>query len=165
MKKLLLLFLAFTLSLGLFACGGDDDGGLELIDDGEANFRFVLGEKIPTDVRIAIDMEILPALAAQGITVECAQQGTSTDKIQDVEVLIGNVTNRGEEYIFDRYDLGEAGYMFKIVGSKVVIQAGSDEVLCDAVMKFARTILKINSDSKNINMYPEIDEVYESYNG
>ena len=168
MTKLLMLLLALVLSFSLFACGGgnDDDGDeggepgdetvtandLELITDGVANFRFVLGDKIPADIRTAIDFEILPALEDQGIEVESAQQGTSGDKVQDVEVLIGNVTNRGEDYIFDPYDLGKEGYMIKIVGTKVVIQAGSDTVLRDALMEFAEDILKIDGDSNNITM-------------
>ena len=165
-KKLLLLLLALALSLAMFACGDGEDGGdggdenppavannVELITDGIANFRIVLGKKIPTTVRKAVDFEILPALEEQDITVISAQQGTANDKVEEIEVLIGDVTNRGEEYIFDRYDFGKKGYMIKIVGTKIVIQAGSDEALYDAVMEFAEDVLGINSESMdNVTM-------------
>ncbi len=159
--KLLMLLLALVLSFSLFACGGggDDDGeddtppdatpasDVELITDGVANFRIVLGDKIPTDVRMAIDRDIVQVLKKKHqIEVVSAQQGSSTDKIEDVEVLIGDVTNRGDEYIFDRYQFGKEGYMIKIIGTKIVIQAGSDEMLLEAVMEFAEDVLEIESD-------------------
>ena len=56
-KKALLLLLAETISAN----------GIELITNGLANFRIVLGEKISDDVRKAIDLEILPALKKKNI--------------------------------------------------------------------------------------------------
>ena len=130
-SKLLLLLLALTLSLSLFACGGgddgDDDGGdnppatsvaedLELITDGVANFRVVLGEKIPTDVRKAVDLELIQVMKREhNIEVVSAQMGSSNDVPQEIEVLIGDVTNRGDKYIYDRYQFGNEGYMIKII--------------------------------------------------
>ncbi len=156
--KILLLLLCVAFSFSLFACGGDedsDDGGnppatevvndVELITDGVAKFRIVLGSKIPTDVRRTVELQILPALKAKGIEVIAAQEGNSNDAIEDVEVLVGDVTSRGDEYVFDRYMFGNEGYMIKIVGTKIVIQAGSDEKLLDAVLEFAEDILRTNS--------------------
>ena len=149
-KKALLLLLAETISAN----------DIELITDGLANFRIVLGEKISDDVRKAIDLEILPALEKKNINVISAQQGTEKDKVQELEVLIGDVTNRGEEYIFDRYDFGKDGYVIKIVGTKVVIQAGSDEKLLIAVREFAENILKINSNDISTVAITKDDEAY-----
>ena len=72
-KTFLLLLFVLLLSLSLFACGGGGDGeeeggnppedtpasDLELITDEVANFRIVLGEKIPTEVRKAVDLSII----------------------------------------------------------------------------------------------------------
>ncbi len=167
MRRNIFILMLLVLSLTFFACGGgsEGDGGdetpggevasdLELITDGIANFRIVLGEKIPTDVRKNVDQQIVKRLQNKHqIDVVAAQQGTENDKIEDVEVLIGDVTNRGEKYIFDRYEFGKEGYMIKIVGTKIVIQAGSDEMLLEAVMEFAEDVLEIESDYiENITM-------------
>ena len=164
-KKLLLLLLTLALSVALFACGGsndEDDGGgdnppetsvaedLELITDGIANFRIVLGDKIHTDVRKAVDLDIVHALEKDHqIEVISAQQGSSKDVPQEIEVLIGDVTNRGDKYIYDRYEFGNEGYMIKIIDKKVVIQAGSDKQLVSAVEEFAEDILKIDGEMIN----------------
>lgn len=159
--KLLLLLLALTLSLTLFACGGgggdngEDDGGDEeeevindviLIEDGTPKFNIVFGKTTDSDTRNAIRQQIVSKLEKVDIVVNAVPDGGENDVPQDVEVLVGDVTSRGDKYVFDGHQFGKEGYMIKIVGTKVVIQAGSDEQLLKAVEEFAEDILKIGTD-------------------
>ena len=105
--------------------GDEENGGEEpvadiaLIEDGVPNFRIVLGSGISTDVRKYVDQNIVGKLKSRyDIELTSAQEGSSSDTPQETEVLIGDVTTRGEKYIFDRYELGKEGYMIKIVGKK-----------------------------------------------
>ena len=118
-----------------------------LFEDGVSNFRIVLGTGIATDVRKFVDQNIVGKLRNKyNIELVSAQEGSTNDEPQEVEVLIGNVTTRGAKYMVNRYELGKKGYMIKIIGSKILIQAGSDEQLLDAVTEFAEDILKIGTD-------------------
>ena len=118
-----------------------------LFDDGVPNFRIVLGSGIATDVRKYVDQNIVGKLRNKyDIELVSAQEGGSNDVPQEIEVLIGDVTTRGAKYTVDRYQFGKEGYMIKIIGSKIVINAGSDEQLLEAVAEFAEDILKIGTD-------------------
>ena len=172
---MLLLALTLSLSLFACGGGGSDDGDkcdkcvdndnsgtcdvcgeampeepvadISLIEDGIANFRIVLGTGISTDVRKYVDQNIVGKLRNRyDIELPSAQEGGTNDVPQEIEVLIGDVTSRGAKYVFDRYELGKEGYMIKIIGTKIVIQAGSDEKLVEAVTEFAEDILKIGTD-------------------
>ncbi len=170
--KLFMLLLALVLSFSLFACGGGSDkcdecvdegrdgicdvcgndmpvapvNDVVLIDDGVPKFNIVYGKTTDVDTRNAIRQHIVSKLKSNDIEINAVAEAGENDVPQDVEVLIGDVTTRGDEYIFDRYQFGKKGYMIKIVGTKVVIQAGSDEQLLEAVMEFAEDILKIGTD-------------------
>jgi len=165
LQKILLLMLALTLAFSLFACGGgdvctkhvdeDEDGicdvceseikgpqskeSLTLVDNGEGKFAIVLGSDIPVSVRLAADM-LRRDLAKLDITVEVLDD-EPTDETFDVEVLVGTVESRGEDYKFNKYSLGYEGYMIKIVGSKILISGGSDSMLEDAFDEFVEDIL------------------------
>ncbi|MBQ2423078.1 MAG: hypothetical protein II286_03915, partial [Clostridia bacterium] len=173
---MLLLALVLSLSLFACGGGGSDDGDDEgcvecidvnfdgkcdvcgeavteevadiaLVEDGVPNFRIVLGSGISTDVRKYVDQNIVGKLRNRyDIELPSAQEGGTNDVEQEIEVLIGDVTSRGAKYVFDRYELGKEGYMIKIIGTKIVIQAGSDEKLVEAVTEFAEDILKIGTD-------------------
>ena len=187
--KLFMLLLALIISLTLFACGGSGDGDkcdecidddnsgtcdvcgeemleeqindISLIDDGFANFKIVFASDLSSDVRKVVNQKIVAKLRKDcDIEVIALAEGSDNDAPQDVEVLIGEVTSRGEKYSFDRYSLGEEGYMIKIVGTKVLISAGSDEALEEAVLEFAENILKIDTDDVYYATMTKDDVVY-----
>ena len=135
---------------------------INLIDDGVASFKIVLGSGIATDVRKYVDQSIVGKLRNKyDIELVSVQEGGSNDTQQEIEVLIGDVTSRGEQYIFDKYTLGKEGYMIRIVGSKVIINAGSDKQLLIAVTEFAEDILKIGSDDVFYATMTPSDMVYK----
>ena len=187
MKKFFFYLLLIILAVFLFSCGGakceecvdtDGDGicdacgddigsessveNVALIEDGIPGFKIVLGSDISTDVQEYVDEQIVEELKkTYGIELIAAKEGDSSDEIQDVEVLIGDVTTRGDKYVSDRYELGKEGYFIKIIGKKIVINAGSDETLVDTVEKFAEDILKIGSDGIYNAAMTSADAVYK----
>lgn len=135
-------------------CGGAvtpivSGGEIALISGGNANFQIVVAKGTATSVRSKINSEIIGKLKTKsGIDVTSVNEGSTADKKQEtVEVLIGGVSNRGSEYEYDQYKLGLKGYVIKTVGTKVIIDAVSDEALIEAVEIFAEDILKTDTAS------------------
>ena len=166
-KKILLLILSFTLIFTLFSCFScehadeDEDGicdkceevlfekpkGVSLIEGGEAKFHFVVEKNSPNTVTSTLN-RITKDLKKLGVEVSVVQD--TADTIQDVEVLIGSVETRGEQFIFDKHSLGQNGYFIKIIDSKVVIGAGSNEKLVAAIEEFAEDILDIKTEEETL---------------
>ncbi len=170
-KRLLFVLLVLTLTLALFACGGgdkckkhvdeDNDGKCDkcgesieaeaarvlLFDDGLPTFQFVLGDGIPKNVRDAVN-DYTNGMDDIGLDIEIVND--TADNIQDCEILIGDVVNRGEKYKYDKYTLGNDGYVFKIVDKKIVITAGSDEMLLSAVEEFIEDVLMYDEDTEDM---------------
>ena len=135
---------------------------IALIEDGIANFSIVYSENANSDVRKAITQNIVSKLKnSHKIEVSAVMEGSQNDVPQDIEILIGDVTSRGAKYTIDRYALGKEGYTFKIVGSKILINAGSDEQLVEAIGEFAEDILKIGSDDVYYATMLTTDVVYK----
>ena len=124
-----------------------------LIELGYVNFQFVLADGIDADVKKLVEYDIIKEMYKKSKTeVTSVVEGSEEDNVQDIEVLIGGVQNRGEQYTMDRYELGEKGYVIRIIGTKIVINAGSDKALADAVEEFAEDIL----DYDNKNLYDAV---------
>jgi len=146
--------------------GDEDDeepaSDIALIEDGVPNFQVIFGDDISADVRKAVNQNIVAKLrVSHDIEVDAVSQGGDNDVPQDVEILIGNVDSRGAKYVFDRYALGKEGYMIKIIGSKIVIHAGSDEQLVEVISEFADEIMKIGTDDVDNATMKVSDVVYK----
>ncbi len=112
-----------------------------LVDE-TVQFQFVLGTGLNATVRKVVEQNIIKGIERKsGLIVTAVSEGSSADKEMEYEVLVGDVTNRGEEYLYDRYTLGKKGYVIKVIGTKIIINAGSDATLEDALMEFAEDIL------------------------
>ncbi|MBO7304998.1 MAG: hypothetical protein J6V09_07240 [Clostridia bacterium] len=165
MKKIFMLLLALSLTLCLFACGGstpcthaDGDGDgvcdkcdepfgekpplddLLLVEDGEGTFNIVLTSgTVPSKVYDALN-KLKNELHKIDIKTSIVRENDEK-KMQEIEVLVGNVTTRGEEYDFDAYELGNKGYVVKRVKNKVIIDAVTEKSLLTAIEKFRTEIL------------------------
>ena len=87
----------------------NEDGELILYKDGKPTFRFVVGSGVGS-VGVEIGNIISDLNALSGATVK---QVTTAEGPVPVEILIGTVNNRGEEYKINKYDLGREGYIVK----------------------------------------------------
>ncbi|MBE6550288.1 MAG: hypothetical protein E7670_07670 [Ruminococcaceae bacterium] len=197
LKKFLFIFLALTMAFCLFACGGggDDDkpctthvdentdgkcdecgetmkeeGGkpsasdLVLIENGEAKFSIAYAQA-PSTVLNAIN-GIKLSLSKLGIEITAAAE--KADNVKECEVLIGNITTRADKYKTDGHDYGMEGYVIKIVDSKVIINAGSDEALIDAINEFAEDILGLDDDTEELTDVvmksdQQVEEIQDDY--
>jgi len=188
-KKFLIVLLLLTFAAVLFACGksctacvdenadarcdvckknmpnGSD--GLLLINGGYADFQFVTPRSLSASVREALKNDVVNVLNEKlQAEVDVIIEDSEYDEEMEMEVLIGDVISRGDDYKFDRYSLGKDGYVIRIVGKKVIINAGSDESLIVAIEEFADKILGIDDDEiSNVTMTSEdnILEVQDDY--
>ena len=192
LKKFLFVFLVLTLAFCLFACGGgndpckthvdkDNDGKCDkcsetiegqpaakdvvLVEDGEANFQIVYANGLSTMVNGKVG-KMKTTFAGLGIDVDRVLD--KADNAQDCEILIGNVTTRGDKYFVDGHDYGMEGYVIKIIDSKIIINAGSDEMLIEAIDKFLEDIIEIDNDEKdfeNLVMLAtqQVEEIQDGY--
>jgi len=175
-KKFLLILLSLSLVLLIASCGGsgkcdvcvdeDSDGVCDvcetkiegeevkdvvLIEDGETTFQIILPKNASVAVKQAVNTSIKSELGDCDIDVDVITEGSEDDVTIDCEILIGNIKSRGDKFFYDGHNLGKEGYAFQIVGKKVLISAGSDEQLVDAIGKFAKDIL-IPDDPTNVTM-------------
>ena len=111
---------------------------IPLIEGGAANFTFVFGQGTAYEIRMAVN-ELKTTLATIGITVNSVED--RADTLTDCEVLIGNVTSRGDKYIYDNYSLGKDGYAIMGIDGKVLLAGGSTNSLLFAIELFATDIL------------------------
>ena len=179
LRKLLLCFTALFLIFAFISCGavvcnecvdGDGDGlcdncqksiekdpeapekELVLIKDGVAKFNIVLANDIPESVKQAISTNIKAVLKnSHNIDINVNTDGSSTDEISEVEILVGKIESRGEKYIFDGRTLGAEGYAIKLIDSKIVIGAGSEDAFIDVIYELEEIITAAN-DPKNVVM-------------
>lgn len=154
-------------------CGGAvtpivSGGEIALISGGNANFQIVVATGTSTKVRSKINAEIIEKLKTKsGINITLVNEGSNTDKNpKTVEVLIGGVSTRGSEYKYDEYKLGLKGYVIKVEGTKVIIDAVSDDALIDAIEIFAEDILKTDTASlteAKISVSYLLEEIQDDY--
>ncbi len=153
MKKLRLVAFLLLLVLAIscmFACGGGNkEQKLTLVNnDGSLNFTVVLGDKIEADVRFKF-VNLKSALKKMGVELELINY--DDPEAEGVEVLVGTVTTRGEEYVIDRHSLGHEGYAVELIKNKIVINGGTKDALITAVDYFIEEILLFDEDRDELS--------------
>ncbi len=135
--------------------------GIALIEDEEILFQIVLGSDIGSAKMIVDDFaDIIEEL---GYEVSIVTDDENNEEA-DLEILIGTVTSRGEDYEYDRYSLGSEGYAITAIDeTKIVITGGSETSLGDAITKFVEDILGIDdkTDSLEDVVFTEENEEIE----
>ena len=129
--------------------------GITLISADEILFQVVLGNDVGS-ARMVIDdfVDIIEELGYE-ISVVAEDEGDEAD----IEVLIGTVTSRGEDYEYDKYSLGSEGYVITAVDeSKIVITGGSETTLTDAFTIFFEEYLGISSDADYLEDFTFTEE-------
>ncbi len=150
-------------------CGNDVEAkealSVPLFEDGVPTFNIILSEKLTDEAKAAVSKSIISMLENEhGVEVFTFMEGSENDDQIAVEVLVGSVASRGEKYLIDEHSLGKKGYAVKIVGTKVLINGGSDEALIDAINRFAEDILSTD-DITNLKMTADMQiiEAQDNY--
>lgn len=171
-KKLLIIFMLFAMIFSVISCGNtseecehtdenedgicdkcdeelEDEGeekteGTVLIEDSEPCFRFVTYTGAKTIITEKL-RTIVEAYAELGMEIEVIRE-SDTSEYDGIEILVGPVSNRGEEYFVDMYSLGKDGYVMKAVDDKVLLCAGSIETFPDVIEDFFEEYLGYSAD-------------------
>ena len=148
--------------------GTNDDGGnddiigddvidavknLVLVENGKANFQVVFTESTAGNSAILADnfvtrLKSMGALPKDAVAVSDSEK----DKVKDCEIIIGaEALNRGEECSVSTKYLGEDGETVKVVGNRVIIATGKQELLKNRFDNFVRNQLGISNSATSIN--------------
>lgn len=123
----------------------NENGELILFKDGVPTFKFVYGEN--SGLAAATTAELIRTL--NNYSKEEIKGEYENDNIQAVEILIGNVSSRGAQYVFDEHDYGMTGYMVKQIGTKIVLIGGSEDALISAVNYLKSDVFGIKKSNKD----------------
>ena len=125
--------------------------GLALIYEKKARFQVVYASSAgSTAIREANNF--VSRLRELGIDVADPVADTEADKVAECEIIFGaNVRNRSEELtVTDKY-LGAKGKTIKVVGTSIVVAAGSSGELKNVITRFTTTVLGIKSSLKKLD--------------
>ena len=175
-KKLLVVLFTLSFILALVSCGAtvctecvDGDGNglcdncdkempktetndIVLFEDEEPTFQIILAKGISNEVKQAVNTGIKAVLRnTKNISLDVFTEGDKSESETEIEILVGNVTSRGDKYTFDAHVLGKEGYAIRIVDNKILINAGSDEKLVEIINKFATDVI-LKDDMSSIVM-------------
>ena len=113
-----------------------------LFEEGVPTFQIILAKNTVVSVLQAVNNTMKADIQdACEYDIDVFMEEDENDEEIDIEILIGDVTSRGDKYLFDKYTLGKEGYIIKIVGSKIIINGGSDKALIDAIESFTEFLL------------------------
>ncbi len=130
--------------------------GIALIADDEILFQIVLGSDIGS-AKMIID-DFVDILEELGYEISVVDDSDSSEEA-DVEILVGTVSSRGEDYEYDKYSLGSEGYIISAVDeTKIIINGGSETTLADAFTIFAEDFLGINEDTEELEDFTFTEE-------
>lgn len=128
-------------------CGGEvkvDD--LVLISGGKANFSIVTGTLKSSGVKRV--NSLISSLKKLGYPMTALEDEASN--VTDCEILIGDVTSRGERYAIDGHDYGYEGYAIKRIDNKIIVVGGSEDALVLAIDYLSETVLGITDSTKKL---------------
>ena len=129
--------------------GGTTTGDINLVSDGAANFTVVA----TNDVQTALGKTLTNFVKTlnQCIAEENVELKLDTVDAQEIEIIVGPVTNRGAEYDLDPYAFGYNGYAVRVIGTKIIIVAGSTGAYKDALDYVEENLFGINDSTFSID--------------
>ena len=138
----------------------NENGELILFKDGAPTFQFVVGTDAISKHRGTVE-DLAKTLADLSVATEIKTVG-QTDEAMTVEILVGTVTNRGEQYSINKYDYGNNGYAVKQVGTKIVVIGGSDTALNKALDHLKTTVFGIKKSNEDFTTFAmSADKAYD----
>lgn len=126
----------------------DDDGELMLVNDGKICFQIVTASGVGADAILNIDNLIKDMNARTDGSL--VRVGDSKGNEKEFEILVGTVKTRGDDYKIDGRDYGYNGYAIKLINEKIVVVAGSDDSLLDAIDHLTKKVIDLPKGSGKI---------------
>ena len=159
---ILALLMAASLCTALASCGGesgdgggDDNGGttppsgeLTLVDGGNPTFSFVYSKDISQAARTLANKTFNSINKV--MNKDAAIDYENDENEQQIEIIVGTPSYRGEECAIDYHYLGPEGYAVKLVGTKILVLYGSDNSVGAALDHLKETVFGITSKTKKL---------------
>ncbi len=120
-----------------------------LVKDGDVLYDVVIGGDVDEATRAAISA-LSEKVTALGGEIKIYEDSETAEK-SELEILVGTVTSRGEEYAFDRIALGYSGWAIESLDGKIVVTGGSDEALLECFTEFTEDYLGIKEDTETLS--------------
>ncbi|MBO5946379.1 MAG: hypothetical protein J6Q69_07220, partial [Clostridia bacterium] len=146
--------------------GGEDtsmyfseDGELILFDDGKPTFKFVIGNDVSTSASLVGEI----ATQLNGLCESTIKVENYSSTAEAVEILIGTVNTRGDEYKYNKYDLGIQGYVVKQVGTKIIVQGGSSSSLATAITYLREKVFGLKKTNDPFDYFTMADSTNKEY--
>jgi len=180
----LALILTLVLVLALAGCGkgcshadADNDGkcdecgeslgtapqGLTLVENGVPKFKFILSLDALSNPNVKNFANTTFKTINKALEEDAEIDYESDTNAQDIEIIIGTPTYRGDEYKVDHHYLGPEGYAVKVVGTKVLVLYGSDTAASAALDHVKTTLFGISSKTKKLTtVVASSDKLIES---
>ena len=159
--------MVLTIGLSLVACGGGGDttggeggegGGttppandaLTIVENGNPSFQFVYSYDVSNTVKNSATTVFNSINKALNTKAEIITE--RNDNAKDIEIFIGAPQFRGEEYKIDAHYLGPKGYAVKVVGTKVIVLFGSEDLdtVNSALNHLKETVFGISAKTKKL---------------
>ncbi|MBR2969207.1 MAG: extracellular solute-binding protein, partial [Clostridia bacterium] len=118
----------------------NENGELYLFKDGVPTFNFVIANNAIINHLASIEdiADTLESISGADIDVKLPGE-----EAQDVEILIGSVTNRGDEYIIDTTNFGNDDFAVKQIGTKIAVVAATKTALEKAINYLSKEVFGI----------------------
>lgn len=125
-----------------------DADGIALIESGKVNFQFVMQTGLSSTStsqlkKLAKTIASLTTSKEVGVEYDYAEES-------EVEILVGKVANRGDEYNIDEHYLGPKGYAVKVIGTKIIVLFGSEESFSNAIKHLENEVFGISGSTKKL---------------
>lgn len=124
-------------------------GDRAFIKDGVPTFQFVVNSQ-STSSEIMYQINQLANDIGKVTSGTVSIVSDTADNVIANEILIGTVTTRGASYEFDGHDWGLTGWAIKIIDSKIVVVAGSDDAMKSALSTLKRDVFGIKASTNSI---------------
>jgi len=128
----------------------DDTENLCLVDRGEVRFKVVTSSNLDTK-GIKQVKELIAELKGLGLEIPDEPLGDKdASLVTECEIVFGTGVLNREGCSVDVHDIGDVGYVIKIVGDRVIVAAGSNDALKEAIELFKKKVMGITSKTDTL---------------
>ena len=128
-------------------CDEMPEGAVAIVNGGKTEYKFVISDSLGSS-QIKLVNKLISDLDSLGVETEWNAEDDSAEA--EYEVFIGEVDSRGAEYAFDSHTLGPRGYLVKVIGKKILVIGGSEDMTAEAIEVFKSSVLGIKDNTRKL---------------